>query len=393
MRLPSFAPSGAASRRGAGAALALAILTVCSPSLADVELKFGGQISSDLRFRLGGEEVPKYGDQAIFPSQQRLLKYGFSRNENRIKGQLSLTISQKVKAVADVDFLFYGYSDVNDLDSTLYREHVDPWYIESDAAYLDIYKLLPHLDLRIGRQIVTWGSADKFNPTNNLNTLDYSDPLLFGKALANQMIRLDWNPIQDLIITAVWVPIFRPSRLPRQAPLALTEPWRPAPVQNDLQRTIYGQLAMTYPPTELRVTALQPEPSIENSQVGVRVAGRLANIDMSLSYYYGRWGIPTPAWAVLEQNGIVDVGVLWPRMHVLGWDFAGTIDKLGGLGWWIEGGVFFPQKITYGTYDAMVPGQWDPVTFTKDSTGEYDGYRLGNPEHDRGVVIPSTPFV
>ena len=197
------------TRAAVVAALVLSFV-VAAPARADVELKFGGQISSDLRFRLGGEEVPKYGDDAIFPSQQRLLKYGFSRNENRIKAQLSLGISQKVKAVADVDFIFYGYSDVNDLDSTLYREHVDPWYIESDAAYLDVYRLVPHLDLRIGRQIVSWGSADKFNPTNNLNTLDYSDPLLFGKALANQMIRVDWNPIQDLIITAVWVPIFRP---------------------------------------------------------------------------------------------------------------------------------------------------------------------------------------
>ena len=46
-----------------------------------------------------------------------------------------------------------------------------------------------------------WGTGDKFNPTNNLNTLDLSDPLLFGKALANNMIRADWNPWGDLILT------------------------------------------------------------------------------------------------------------------------------------------------------------------------------------------------
>jgi hypothetical protein len=79
---------------------------------------------------------------------------------------------------------------------------------------------------------------------------------------------------------------------------------------------------------------------------------------------------------------------------VLGFDFAGTIDKLGGMGWWIEGGVFFPQQITYGVYDALAPGQWDPVTFERDKvTNRYESYKLGYPERERGVVIPSTPFV
>jgi hypothetical protein len=270
---------------------------------------------------------------------------------------------------------------------------VDPWYIESDAAYLDVYKILPHLDLRIGRQIVSWGSADKFNPTNSLNTLDLSDPLLFGKALANQMIRLDWNPIADLIITAVWVPVFRPARLPRTAPLALTEPQRPAPVQDDVQRAAFGFLAATNPPSSLTVYAQQPEPSIENSQVGVRISGRVLNIDMAVSYYYGRFGIPTPNWALQKPNGVTEVGIMWPRMQSVGWDFAGTIDKLGGMGWWVEGAVIFPQEITYGAYNALVPGQWEPVTFQKNASGGYDGYTLGYPEHDRGVVIPSTPFV
>src|SRR4051812_33328053 len=100
----------------------LALFTIVSlfgaPARADVELKFGGQISSDIRYRLGGEEVPPGLNPTPFPSQQRLLKYGFSRNENLIKAQLSLAIADKVKAVADVDFIWYGYSDLRDIDST-----------------------------------------------------------------------------------------------------------------------------------------------------------------------------------------------------------------------------------------------------------------------------------
>jgi len=371
----------------------------CASARADVDVKFGGQIASDIRYRLGGEEVPPPSPTAEvpFPSQQRLLRYGFSRNENLIKAQLTLSISDRVKAVADVDFYWYGYSDVNDIDSATLHERVDPYRLEANAAYVDIYKILPKLDLRIGRQVVVWGTGDKFNPTNNLNTLDLSDPLLFGKAIANNMIRADWNPWGDLILTAVWVPIFRPAQLPRTAPLAVTTPNRPAPVQEEYIRSTLGSFAMAMPPSQINVLTMQPDPSIANSQVGVRLAGRILGLDVSASYYHGRWGIPTPAWAVQKPGGIVDAIVMWPRMDVVGADLAGSIEKLKGLGWWIETAVFFPQKITYGTYNDSFGGH-DPITFedkgTKDANGnELYQPHLTAPEFQRGTVIPSTPFV
>ncbi len=366
---------------------------------ADVDVKFGGQIASDMRFRLAGEEVPPATPTATvpFPSQQRLLPYGFSRNENLIKAQLTLTISDRVKAVGDIDFYWYGYSDVNDIDSATLHERVDPYRLEANAAYVDIYKILPHLDLRIGRQVVVWGTGDKFNPTNLINTLDLSDPLLFGKAIANNMIRADWNPWGDLIVTAVWVPIFRPAQLPRTAPLAVTTPNRPAPVQEFDIRQQYGQLAMLLPPNQINVLTMQPDPSIQNSQVGVRVAGRLAGLDLSASYYHGRWGIPTPAWAVNKDNGIVDAIVMWPRVDVLGADLAGSIEKLKGLGYWIEAGLYFPQKITYGTYNDL-GGHHDPITWEPTNQLDANGQPKFNvhtsaPEFQRGTVIPSDPFL
>jgi hypothetical protein len=382
-------------RRSGGLAFALLVVCAATAARADlVDIKFGGQIASDIRFRLNGEEIPPAADQTPFPSQQRLLKYGFSRNENLIKTQLTLTLADRVKAVADVDFYFYGYSDVNDIDSETLHERVDPYRFESQAAYIDIYHILPHLDLRIGRQVVVWGTADKFNPTNNLNSLDLSDPLLFGKALGNQMIRLDYNPWRDLIITAVWVPIFRPAQLPRTAPLAVTQVNRPAPVQEAQFRTILGQEAIFQNPQNVSVYTLVPETSIQNSQVGLRVAGRVLGQDMSISYYHGRWGIPTPAWATNKANGQVQVGVMWPRMDVLGVDMAGSINKLGGLGYWIEAGLFFPQQINYGLYDdnpvTSLTGH-DRLTFQKSSAGVWSLQK--NINGVMPVVVPSTPFL
>jgi hypothetical protein len=369
----------------------LALLLSSGTAGADmVDIKFGGMVSSDIRYRLAGEEIPPGNIVAPFPSQQRLLRYGFSRNENTIKAQLSLTVASKVKAVADVDFVWYGYSDINDIDAATLQERVDPYRLEANAAYVDVYRLLKGLDLRIGRQVVVWGTADKFSPTNNLNTLDLSDPLLFGRALANQMIKLDYNPWRDLIISVVWVPIFRPARLPRTAPFALRQIERPAPVQEDGIRSLLGTLAQAMPPTDIKVAAMQPDPSIQNSQVGVRIAGRVLNQDVSLSYYHGRWGIPTPAFTVNKPGGLVDVAVMWPKMDVLGADIAGSIEKLKGLGYWVEAAVFFPQEVKYAVYNDTATAR-DPITFINRMDGSY-GLKIGNPEAQRGTVIPSTPF-
>jgi hypothetical protein len=381
-------------RRTRQVSLLLALSLAGGVARADVEFKFGGSISSDIRFRLAGAEVPPGNGPVPYPSQYRLLPYGFSRNENIIKAQLSLSVSSKVKAVADVDFFWWGYSDVNDLDSATLRERVDPFRVDSYAAYVDIYNLFKGFDVRIGRQVVHWGAADKFNPTNNLNSLDYSDPLLFGRALGNQMIRVDYNPWRDLIFTVVWVPIFRPAQLPRWSTIALTDPSRPPPVQEDSIRDTLNTLAMAMPPSQVNVYTMQPEPTIQNSQVGARVAGRLLGVDLSISYYHGRFGLPVPSFTINKPNGIVDVLVMWPKMDVLGADLAGTIDKLGGLGYWVEAAVFFPQHITYGIYNQTFGGH-DPVTFERDPASTVENYNLrqGLPEYQRGTIIGPEPFL
>src|SRR5262245_9740711 len=139
--------------------LAAVLVASSSTAYADVEFKFGGAISADIRYRLNGEEIPGGLNQPPYPSQQRLLKYGFSRNENTIKAQLTLNVGDKVKAVGDVDFVWYGYSDVNDIDANTLQERVDPYRLDAHAAYIDVYRIIPRVDLRIGRQVVVWGTA------------------------------------------------------------------------------------------------------------------------------------------------------------------------------------------------------------------------------------------
>lgn len=384
---------------------------------ADVDLKFSGSISSDIRFRVLSDERPPPTPQ---PTQWMLLKNGISRNENRIRTALTLKLGEKVRGVADVEMVTFGFSDLTDIDSATLRARTDPYFLEFHAAYVDINNIfgdiIPRFDLRIGRQVIPWGSADKFNPISNVNTLDLSDPLLFGRALANNMIRADWNPIGDLTLTAVLVPVFRPAQLPRSAPLALLDPLRPAPVadQNvrealDNERSVYVPLTdpttgVTRPAAgtlSIDADVLSPEVSAANMQEGLRLAWKLWDQDMGISYYHGRFGVPVPAWSISTNavtNNLTKTAVVYPRMDVLGVEMAGSILKLGGMGYWIEAAVTFPGEVTLALYDAIGLKDTElprPMEYLYSSiVGRYIRYtRTPGTPVQRPVVVERTPFV
>ncbi len=75
---------------------------------------------------------------------------------------------------------------------------------------------------------------------------------------------------------------------------------------------------------------------------------------------------------------------------------AGSIERLGGMGYWIEAAVNFPTQITMGIYDGIsVPGTIRPLEYEQDpSTGRYlrVGFDPGTMV-PRPVVVESTPFV
>jgi hypothetical protein len=345
------------------------------------------------------------------PSQWKLLKHGWSRNENRVRGALSLTLGEKVKAVADGELMMFGFSDLKDLDSTTLRDRIDPYYFELNAAYIDINNLVKGLDLRIGRQVVPWGAADKFNPVSNLNTLDLSDPLQFGRALANNMIRADYTPISDLSFTAVFVPVFRPAQLPRTAPLALLDPLRPPPIAEvdtaqalDDGRQIYrvtnpacaDQLMRLQPqcnPLAVDAIVLQPEISGRNTQFAFRAAYKLLGQDVALSYYHGLFGIPVPAWSFLTgslANTVARTGLVYPHVDIVGAEMAGSIERLGGVGYWIEAALNIPEEVRLGLYEEVLTGQQRAIEYMGSSPGFVP---LGTRPAARPTTVQRTPFV
>lgn len=295
---------------------------------------------------------------------------GIGRNENRLEFYLSYTPTPKVQLVGGIEPVFMGASGVSELDDLSSRQIIKPFHVESDKAYLAFLDIAPGLDIKIGRQIVQWGVADKFNPTNNINPDDLEDRPLFNEPIANQMLVIDYSRWEDkLQLQAIWVPIFYPALLPPSASNALKDPRSPVPFARQQQQDDltfvqdWLDVNRAFVP-EVFATVKTPQPHVRNSQGAFKIASALGEVDISASYYYGFHDIPLPVEATSETTlpegtqladlpieervpGCCfrsDVTLIYPRMHVIGFDFATQIPWLKDMGFWAETGIFVPAK-------------------------------------------------
>jgi hypothetical protein len=371
------------------AGILVAVLFVTHATLARAEVPFDWslRVQNDTRFDVDRIWTLVPDDDGVGSKVVDSGDPQYSRNETAIRFKVQATPHPRVRLEGDIELVWLNLSDrLLSLPELTARSSMDPWRIECYAAFVDIHDLLPGLDLRIGRQRLMWGSADLFNPTDNLNPDDLEDQLLFGENIANEMVRLDYTIVperegwlDELSFTLVWVPIFRPAQLPRSSILRIYDKDAPVPfVEDDLRESSTRRRAVVeeymYDPT---VTVELPELSLANSQVGFRALARMGSTDFTLSYYRGYEDIPwisriATRFAEDELHILTDVTMRYPRMHVLGFDINGQLSFLRDMGFWVEGAVFFPDGL--------------PLTFATDlpplSTGE-----------TVGTVVDDRPFL
>jgi hypothetical protein len=260
----------------------------------------------------------------------------FYWNENRF--DLKIKASPLNDAQVYVEFWgrSFGFPVVNSSSDLMLveKDKVSPWSLLFREAYVDLYGFLtPNLDIRIGLQRISWGTADKLNPTDNLNPDDLEDIWDFGRHLGSTAIKTSYY-LGDFTLTAVYIPIFTPAALP-------IEEWA-------------GALAnpVELPPglslRNLSDRVIIPEKTFkESSMFGFKIEKNFFGFDFSLSYFSGRDDIPLANKVKLTPvdifgNTDVEVELVYPRIEVLGLDVAGA---LGKIGIWVEGALFFPEEV------------------------------------------------
>ena len=362
----------------------------CSALAQDFSYK--GYIFSDLHMTVGGTDRPADVDPVRFDRMDNTFKF---------TGNFSW---ETVDVTADISMTYTGKSDVNELETLRRRSKVDPFDFESEALFIRFSDfVIDGLDLRLGRQIIDWGSADRFNPTNPINSLDLEDYQDFGRRVANEMINLtfapDWEiegeetPVfSELQFQLVWVPRFRSGLIPESSQYVFGGPdqfrrFAKSPVLNnlvDLQELFEGYGGSIL----YDVKVHEPDDSIDNSQIGARIGFSIYGVDIDFYGYHGfdhnlqpRYvnanavstaenvsdAIDANIYKVFgtdedraaltkllkdfKREGIstvtayTDVTVEYPRVDMFGMDFATSLDFLGGLGLWGELAFYFHDDV------------------------------------------------
>ncbi|WP_255989749.1 DUF1302 family protein [Chitinolyticbacter albus] len=249
-------------------------------------------------------------------------------------------------------------------------------------AYADI-DLGSSFNFRLGKQLVVWGRADVFNPTDNINPIDLSDQLDTERipvimAIANYY----WG---DNRLQAVVVPRFTANILPDRH-----SRWRPSlPAQVEYQGQIH--------PIYYQITGSDRPDDDQIATVALKFETSRSGWDWSLSYLYGYSSAPAireTHMTLDPQSGGVVLGVeqLYYRQSVIGFDFSTTAGAFGLRG---EAALFLPE---HGIKDAIgLDRNYAQFAFGVDRThsnvvGENDLYWIveafGNSARPHGRVVP-----
>jgi len=331
-----------------------------------------------------------------------------SRNENRIEFYFAYTPNKHVQVVGEVDPVLMGTNQSRELDDLASQVYIQRFHLESRAAYVALTDIAPGLDIKVGRQIVVWGTADKFNPTNNINADDLEDRPLFTEPIANQMAVIDYAPLRDrdkLYFQGIYVPLFFPALLPPSAAAGLKDPYAETPFVNQSELGKITYLQEDYLPKNPKLVPQvfghveMPENKFSNGQFAFKMGSRLGEVDISASYYYGRHDIPMPVEAKTTMTHALndgtepadgyyfrsDVRLIYPKMQVIGLDFATQVPFLGNMGLWGEAALIIPEAKQFHIDLPPLPGGGVDVT---------PNDNMANPEaFIAGPAVKKQPFV
>lgn len=191
------------------------------------------------------------------------------------------------------------------------------------------------LDLTVGKQRISWGTADKIGVVDNLNPIDFAnflsfDPDYFFERRPQTGINLEYFPGGAFKIQFVWLLQHQVSPLPFG---------------------YEGLIFKFFPMDGVAVTKGWDDTAAETAW-GVRAAARPLNIDLGLSYYRGNLSLPY--LKSVKRTQFTAGEFYYPRTGIWGLDLAG---EAGGVGYWVEAAYVVPEKVDGSlAFPVVTPG-------------------------------------
>jgi hypothetical protein len=239
------------------------------------------------------------------------------------------------------------------------------------------------LDLSAGKQRITWGAADKLNPTDLLNPLDLSDPMDFGRKMPSIAVNLTYTPpMFDGFIQLVYEPYSSVALL------------NPALIQT-LGRQLYAATTAAFVDASTgwsSETVQTPEWDLASFAFGTKVGASIFGFDLSANYVTRMNDLPyatevdlyaTPSLPPLTLN-TRSYSLGYYREHEVGID---AVKDLGIVLAWAEAGVFFPEEklMWVRTYSTGTQTLLDQTSAVAVSSEPYVKYTVGVSQRIGGI--------
>lgn len=262
--------------------LILLFIGATIPSTLKAQSLFESSLSEsssadEVKYQIGG-----YVRGGVFGDNETILsKYA----EGALK--LKITGNKFGDAYAEMRYRASGTSDFSNND----------WLRE---GYVNLY--LGKFDFRIGQQIIVWGRADGFNPTNNVTPADFTmySPDEDDKRQSNFVAKGVYN-FQPFKLEVDWVPFYRATELPLE--------------NASLPTSVYWG------------DAQKPDNTWDNSSIGLKLDYQGAKFDGSLSYFNGYHKMPSLGYTITTSG--VEAYTQAYRVQVFGADFSTTAGSYG----------------------------------------------------------------
>ncbi|MCE5177746.1 MAG: hypothetical protein LLF81_01210 [Porphyromonadaceae bacterium] len=303
----------------------------------DNSLKLSGELLTDERFQLKD-------------------KNDWVWNENRLTLKLDKR-TENSKFYSEVWLRNIGLPNISSSANLYNKGIVDPYNLEVREAYVQLFGFLSkNLDITIGRQRIVWGTADKLNPTDNLNPLDLEDILDFGRRRGSDAINLNYYINNDFSVQGVFIPFFQPANMPVGIFADALNPNMELPD---------GMVLKSFSDT-----ILMPRYNLgKSSTAGFKFKGFAKGVDFSVSYVWGYDGLPFATkniFTPVDMTGGININsqLSFARTHIIGADLATSI---AGIGFWAEAAAFIPEKDVIMTNDLSAFYPMSPVPVTQDS--------------------------
>ncbi len=186
------------------------------------------------------------------------------------------------------------------------------WRIEGETG-VDLHEAwlefaTSRWDLRLGRQIVIWGKADGVQITDIVSPPDYTESIT--RDLDEIRIPVDaakFRLLGDCLVTElIWIPVFEPAVLPSG-----DNPWA---VEPEIPENVHLSFA----------DAVEPDTSLENGEVALKVAAYLSGLDAAASVFYTWDDYPAYHRETRSEGDdfFIDYEPMHRRLTVLGLEFS-----------------------------------------------------------------------